>query len=424
MQCTRDYRLRESVADRIARTLGSVYRKHAPPKPGQKQGEPIGPYWISYKSGGKWHTESTRIKGKPGSGYNLNEAKRILSLREGDIAKGSGITPQHGRQLFTDALRDVELDQIANERRALDATQRRIKKHIAPYFVGRQIGSISTGQIRAYTAARKKAGAENATINRELAIIRRAFRLAVRAGTLIAAPHVEMLTENNTRKGFVSPEQFAQIRSSLAPESYADAAEWAFVTGWRLRSEILTLDWNQVDAAAGIVRIDPGVTKGREGRTFPLTTTLRAILRRRARSLSWADSEKQPRRSLAESSSEYPSTGLIFTDEGGSAIHPKRFYRAWDTACTAAKVPEIIPHDLRRSAILQMERRMIPRQVSMKLVGHKTESVFRRYAIVTEADILDAGASLDQPAPDRRTSVVLRSKRPAAGRKRTNQKKR
>ena len=34
-------------------------------------------------------------------------------------------------------------------------------------------------------------------------------------------------------------------------------------------SEVLTLQWRQVDLEAGIVRLDPGTTKNREGRVFP-----------------------------------------------------------------------------------------------------------------------------------------------------------
>ena len=61
----------------------------------------------------------------------------------------------------------------------------------------------------------------------------------------------------------------------------------------------------------------------------------------------------------------------------------------------AAQLPDLIPHDLRRSAVRQMERARVPRQVAMRLVGHRTESIYRRYAIVSEADVMAAGASLD-----------------------------
>ena len=48
------------------------------------------------------------------------------------------------------------------------------------------------------------------------------------------------------------------------------------------------------------------------------------------------------------------------------------------------------PHDFHRSVARNMERAGVPRSVAMKISGHKTEFIYRRYAIVTELDIQDA----------------------------------
>lgn len=69
----------------------------------------------------------------------------------------------------------------------------------------------------------------------------------------------------------------------------------------------------------------------------------------------------------------------------------------WCSIRTARRsdLPNIIPHDMRRSAVRQIERARVPRQVAMRLVGHRTESIYRLYAIVSESDVHEAGASLD-----------------------------
>jgi integrase len=68
--------------------------------------------------------------------------------------------------------------------------------------------------------------------------------------------------------------------------------------------------------------------------------------------------------------------------------------RSWRTACKEAGVAGRVLHDLRRTAVRNLERASVSRSVAMKMTGHKTESVYRRYAIVSESDLREAGAKL------------------------------
>jgi integrase len=68
--------------------------------------------------------------------------------------------------------------------------------------------------------------------------------------------------------------------------------------------------------------------------------------------------------------------------------------KGWDTARKTAELEGLHFHDLRRSAVRNMERAGIPRAVAMSITGHRTESVCRRYDIVAEADLQAAGEKL------------------------------
>jgi integrase len=134
-----------------------------------------------------------------------------------------------------------------------------------------------------------------------------------------------------------------------------------------------------VDFAGGFVRLEPGTTKNNEGRAFPLIPELRALLERR----------------LAITRRCELAQGRIIAHvfhRSGSPI--KSLRRGWKAACKDAGRPGLLLHDLRRSAVRNLERAGISRSVAMELNGHKTEAVYRRYAIVAEGDLREAGTKL------------------------------
>ncbi len=83
----------------------------------------------------------------------------------------------------------------------------------------------------------------------------------------------------------------------------------------------------------------------------------------------------------------------LFFHRDGEPI--KDLYSAWDRGCRTAGVAGLVPHDLRRSAVRNLERASVPRAAAMKLVGHKTEAIYPRYPIVVESDLLAGGEKLD-----------------------------
>jgi integrase len=72
----------------------------------------------------------------------------------------------------------------------------------------------------------------------------------------------------------------------------------------------------------------------------------------------------------------------------------KNYVKAWRRACAAAGVPDLLKHDLRRSAVRNLVRSGISEHTAMKITGHRTRSVFDRYDIIGEQDLIDAAAKL------------------------------
>ena len=72
----------------------------------------------------------------------------------------------------------------------------------------------------------------------------------------------------------------------------------------------------------------------------------------------------------------------------------KDFREAWSNACEAAGCPGKLLHDFRRSAVRTLERSGVPRSTAMAMVGHETECIYRRYAIVDEQMHREAAAKL------------------------------
>ena len=332
--------------------------------------------WIKYRdSSGRMRAESAKTTSK-------ESAKRTLRLREGDATRGVSVEPALRKLKFSEACEDVERDYKVNGKRSLDHVTRRIKLHLLPVFGVRLMSSITTTDIRQFIDTRQQAGASNGEVNRELAVIRRAFNLAVQAGTVATRPQIPMLREAAARAGFFEPAQLDAVVRHL-PAPLQPVVRFAALTGWRTTSEILPLEWRQVDMKAGEIRLDAGTTKNRDGRVIVMTAALRALL----------ETQEAERDALKRSRGRI--VPYVFHRDGERI---RSFRGSWQAACVAAGCPGRLVHDLRCTAVRNFVRAGIPESVCMRMTGHKTASIFRRYDIVSGTDLRDAAHALDTAA--------------------------
>jgi hypothetical protein len=116
-------------------------------------------WWIKYQLHGRPQCVSSRS-------HKKDVAKRLLKLREGDVEKGMPITAEVNRITFDQAADDLINDYTTNKRRSLRVLTLRLKKHLKPFFTKRRLMTISTLDVRAYTAKRQAVlvGFDKATV--------------------------------------------------------------------------------------------------------------------------------------------------------------------------------------------------------------------------------------------------------------------
>ena len=168
---------------------------------------------------------------------------------------------------------------------------------------------------------------------------------------------------------------------------------FAFLTAWRMHSEVLPLEWRQIDFGTGEIRIAQGVTKGAEDRCFPMTVALRRLL----------EDRKAAADALRKAGHLVPWVFWRTARNGRPAKIGVFNYDAWDRACIAAGRPGAIPHDLRRPGVRSFVRAGLSQNVTMKLSGHATPSIFARYDIIDEGDLRSAARALDATRRDIRS---------------------
>ena len=258
-----------------------------------------------------------------------------------------------------------------------------IEKSIRPFFGKLRAQRLSTDQMDEYRLKRKGQGRSDATVNRELSILRTAFHNARKRTPpkVHIVPYFPMVQETTIRKGFLTDAQYAILRDALPAELKALFIT-AYITGVR-KGELLAITWPQLDFETCAITLEHGETKNQEARSVPIIA---------------GDMHKLLTAAKRDRDTNYPRSPWVFNRRGEPI---KDFRWAWDQACEAAGVPDLNFHDLRRTAVRNMRRAGVPQVVRMKISGHKTDSMERRYNIVDAEDLSNARELLE-----RRPTVV------------------
>ena len=326
-------------------------------------------WWIRYYAPDP-ETGRRRQVREPG-GDTEGEARKKLRSRLTDLEMdrrgvAAFMGPEMERVTIRDLLADLEVEYELTGRASLPQLRSRVKQ-LNAYYGPVRAHVVTAAKINDYMRHRLQE-AKPATINREVEMLRRAYALAVEGRKLAKAPvFPRALTEANARRGFFERADFDAVLEHIHDVDVRDFLEWAYRTGMR-PSEIRSLTWDDLDKETWMLRLHESGAKTGEGRALPLRGEWRTIINRRLK-----------RRRLGVVN--------IFHRDGRKM---GEYRKTWKTACKAAGVSGRIPYDLRRTAIRNMVRAGVPERTAMAISGHKTRSVFDRYNIVDENDLVKA----------------------------------
>jgi integrase len=370
------------------------------------------------KGNGRWHIQynvpafdaaagKTRaVRKREYCGLPYAQAQKRLADRLGKISRGEQFDagrPRTIAELYTALYTHTENN--------LPPGSRKLKgmgwkwEHLQPVFAHMRADLVNSAQIEAYKKQRREEGAALATLQRELAMLRRMFRYGKQTGTVHNVPHFGLVKENNVRKGYVEQAVYERMAVEAMKEGLWLRAllETAYTYGWR-KGELIGLQVGQLDfGLKPTMRLYD--SKNGEGRVVPIMSNVLPLLSALCQGKKLTDQ--------------------VFTRDDGNPV--KEFRAAWQNMCIRAAVPcpdgtpsrfvckkcgalieagaatcqvktkdadgyerkcggkrkyiGLLVHDMRRSAAKRLRESGIHEKLIMDIGGWKTRSMFDRYTI-------------------------------------------
>jgi integrase len=201
-------------------------------------------------------------------------------------------------------------------------------------------------------------------------------------------PVIHKLPETIVRRGFLEPDQYETLLEQL-PANLKALFVCGYHTGAR-KGELRSIQWPQVEFAAGLIRLPADQTKNKRPRTLPIYGDMRR----------WLEHQR-----------ETCPKGCLWVFHGAHTCQVDTHLNGWTEACKRAGVPGLLFHDLRRSAVRNMKKAGLQDLEAMRISGHLTRNVFDRYNIIDEDDLAEAGKRLEEYAQKRKQERAARLRR-------------
>ncbi|MBN1574831.1 MAG: site-specific integrase [Deltaproteobacteria bacterium] len=333
-----------------------------------KDGKPYGPFFARYpikrNMNGKIVYRRERVGTK-------TAAKALYAEKTAEFYSRERNGIPYTRNLKFAQLVDWNLEQpgVKAKKSFKDDVQR--SGTLRRYFSHLSCSMIKPSNIEAYKQKRLQETSKTgrpprpATVNRELALMKSMFNLAVRDEILSYNPctGVSMLPEENERDRVLTGEEYSKLLEELS-EPAKSVVQVAYWTGMRI-GEIINLTWDRVNMKEGYIDLDYADTKTKRKRRVYLTDGVSKNFK-----------HINGVRSLTHK--------FVFISKNGRPV--KGIRTAFEGACRRAGIKDFVMHDLRHCFATNMRKAGIHDSVIMAQTGHKTMSMFLRYNTVDESD--------------------------------------
>ncbi|HHT9137233.1 MAG TPA: tyrosine-type recombinase/integrase [Candidatus Wunengus sp. YC60] len=317
-----------------------------------------------FKRGGVWWT-CIRYKGKKIQKSLETTDKKLAQAIEAkvrtELIEGKYFEKHTGdSKTFRDMMEKFMKEHAPNVSTNMQTSYNSSLKHLNPYFGDKKLSEISQKKISEYKVLRKSEGAKPATINRELAMLSKAFNLAFKEWEWIKENPVSKVPkekEDNEKDRWLTGEEEKKLLEN-SPQWLKDIIVFNLHTGLRI-DELLSLEWQRVNLFSKTILIQK--SKNGKPRTVPLNQDTIDILTPKSKVISIKND-------------------LVFTSSAGTKIDSDNLRRSLGNALEKAGIKDVTPHTLRHTFATRLSQRGVDIYKIAKLLGHKDIRMTLRYA--------------------------------------------
>ena len=321
-------------------------------------------YYRLTKSGvKKWYyyyrVNGKRIRRVVPHAQSRAEALKVLQVKVADTYRGSNGFQKETKRITFNELAELYLEKYAklNKKSWRSGDKSYLDAHLCPFFGEEFIADVTPLMIEEYRKKRLRKSVSKSTVNRELAVMRKMYNLAIDWELAESNPvaRIKFFSESDTQKERVLTAEEEQRLLAECADHLRPIIITALNTGMR-RGEILNLKWSQADLQDRIIVVTE--TKGGKDRIVPINAVLYLELRK-----------LKDQNGTSEYVFVNPKTNSPYGDV-------KNAFRA---ACERAKIVGLRFHDLRHTFATRLVQAGVDIITVKELLGHSSVRVTERY---------------------------------------------